>query len=234
MASTNKTSGYSLSQFIGSDIPSWLGDYNGDMLKIDTALTSINATATGAQSTATSASSQAQAAQNTANSALQTANKNEDNIANLKTSLTNSPLNIASIGNMTSIRVVFTASNFAVSIRGRCATPDESKPTTTYVVGTNTRIPLFSVTGNIFDLSVSNATDNNSKFYVGMSTVSCIRTNEASSIIPADLTAYYDGANTIVFITISTEIYSTMNKFLDCWFSNTCLLTGSVLAPLNY
>lgn len=234
MASTNKTSGYSLSQFVGSDIPSWLGDYNGDMLKIDTALTSINATATGAQSTATSASSQAQAAQNTANSALQTANKNEDNIANLKTSLTNSPLNITTIGNMTAIRVVFTKSNFAVSIRGRCATPDELMPTTTYVVGTNTRIPLFSVTGNIFDLSVSTATDNNSKFYVGMSTVSCIRTSEASSIIPADLTAYYDGANTIVFITISTEIYSTMNKFLDCWFSNTCLFTGSVLAPLNY
>ena len=38
MASTNKTTNYLLSQFVASDKPSWLADYNGDMLKIDTAL----------------------------------------------------------------------------------------------------------------------------------------------------------------------------------------------------
>ena len=36
MGSTNKTSNYELSQFLGSDKPAWLLDYNGDMLKIDT------------------------------------------------------------------------------------------------------------------------------------------------------------------------------------------------------
>lgn len=35
MASTNKTTNYGLSQFIGSDKPTWLQDYNGDMEKID-------------------------------------------------------------------------------------------------------------------------------------------------------------------------------------------------------
>ena len=35
MASTNKTSNLQLSQFIGSDTPTWLVDYNGDMEKID-------------------------------------------------------------------------------------------------------------------------------------------------------------------------------------------------------
>lgn len=35
MASTNKTSNLELSQFVGSDKPDWLTDYNGDMLKID-------------------------------------------------------------------------------------------------------------------------------------------------------------------------------------------------------
>lgn len=38
MASTNHTQNYSLSQFVGSDKPAWLGDYNQDMSKIDTAM----------------------------------------------------------------------------------------------------------------------------------------------------------------------------------------------------
>lgn len=38
MSSTNKTTNYKLSQFVGSDVPSYLGDYNGDMSKIDKAI----------------------------------------------------------------------------------------------------------------------------------------------------------------------------------------------------
>lgn len=37
MASTNKTTNLELSQYIGTDKPTYLGDYNSDMLKIDTA-----------------------------------------------------------------------------------------------------------------------------------------------------------------------------------------------------
>lgn len=36
MSSTNKTSNYELSQFLGTDKPAWLSDYNTDMSKIDT------------------------------------------------------------------------------------------------------------------------------------------------------------------------------------------------------
>ena len=36
MSSTNKTTNYNLSQFVGSDKPAWLADYNQDMSKIDT------------------------------------------------------------------------------------------------------------------------------------------------------------------------------------------------------
>ena len=38
MASTNKTTNYELSQYVGTDKPTYLGDYNSDMLKIDTAI----------------------------------------------------------------------------------------------------------------------------------------------------------------------------------------------------
>ena len=58
MTATNHTENYNLSQFVGTDRPTWLGDYNGDMAKIDaqlkqnaddiasaTGLTSVNHTA---------------------------------------------------------------------------------------------------------------------------------------------------------------------------------------------
>lgn len=35
MTATNKTENYDLSQFVGTDRPTWLVDYNGDMAKID-------------------------------------------------------------------------------------------------------------------------------------------------------------------------------------------------------
>ena len=55
MSSTNKTVNYELSQFLGTDKPAWLGDYNVDMGKIDAQM-KLNATAaSAAQGTATAA-----------------------------------------------------------------------------------------------------------------------------------------------------------------------------------
>lgn len=53
MGATNFTTYYNLSQFIGTDKPAWLQDYNGDMLKIDTA---INGAKTAADAAALAAS----------------------------------------------------------------------------------------------------------------------------------------------------------------------------------
>lgn len=38
MSATNKTPNYELPEFVGTDKPSWLTDFNGAMTKIDTAL----------------------------------------------------------------------------------------------------------------------------------------------------------------------------------------------------
>ena len=35
MTATNHTENYNLSQFVGTDRPTWLGDYNADMARID-------------------------------------------------------------------------------------------------------------------------------------------------------------------------------------------------------
>lgn len=48
MASTNKTTNYELSQFLGTDKPAWLADYNSDMTKIDTGIHAAQTTATSA------------------------------------------------------------------------------------------------------------------------------------------------------------------------------------------
>ena len=54
MSSTNKTTNYELSQFLGTDKPAWLADYNSDMAKIDAQM-KLNAdgvtTASGASTT---------------------------------------------------------------------------------------------------------------------------------------------------------------------------------------
>jgi hypothetical protein len=95
MASTNKTTHYDLSQYVGSDKPTYLGDYNTDMSKIDTAINSAQTKADSADLAATTAQTTAEGAQTTANTAVtnaataqtaaNTANNNIGTLANLTT-----------------------------------------------------------------------------------------------------------------------------------------------------
>lgn len=80
MASTNKTTNYDLSQYVGTDKPTYLGDYNSDMLKIDTAIknasnsaSAASTAASAAQTTADGASTAASNAQTSADAANQAA-----------------------------------------------------------------------------------------------------------------------------------------------------------------
>lgn len=106
MSSTNKTTNYNLSQYVGSDKPTYLGDYNSDMQKIDTqmktnadgisantsAISTANATANtalttaqGAETSANTANTTANTANTTATQALTKANANESAINTLQT-----------------------------------------------------------------------------------------------------------------------------------------------------
>ena len=98
MASTNKTTNYELSQFIGSDKPTYLGDYNSDMLKIDNAMhqnalniatadekaTLAGQNANTALTNAGTAQTTADTANTTANSALTKATANETEITKIQ------------------------------------------------------------------------------------------------------------------------------------------------------
>lgn len=90
MGATNLTPNYELSQFIGTDKPAWLQDYNGDMLKIDTGIA-------GAKTAADNAQTAADGAQGDATSAL-------SGVASINTELgtVNNTLNTAT-GNINTI-----------------------------------------------------------------------------------------------------------------------------------
>lgn len=78
MGSTNKTANLELSQFLGSDSPKWLTDYNADMQKIDTGVATVKAQAdatdivVGGHSTAITSLQGTTAEQTTAITTLQT------------------------------------------------------------------------------------------------------------------------------------------------------------------
>ena len=88
MASTNKTTHYELSQYVGTDKPTYLTDYNGDMSAIDTGIYNAQTKADSAYTLADTANGNAGTAQTTANSAVTsagTANTNIGTMANLET-----------------------------------------------------------------------------------------------------------------------------------------------------
>ncbi len=61
MSSTNKTVTIELSQYVGTDKPTYLSDYNGDMLKIDNAIAADRDSIATAQNTADGADGKADA-----------------------------------------------------------------------------------------------------------------------------------------------------------------------------
>ena len=69
MSSTNHTGHYNLSQFADADKPTWRGDYNGDMSKIDDQMYANAQAAQAAQTAATSATGTAQTASQAAQNA---------------------------------------------------------------------------------------------------------------------------------------------------------------------
>lgn len=137
MASTNKTTNYNLSQFVGSDKPAWLSDYNQDMSKIDTAIKAAADSATGADGKADANATSigtlanlttesktnlvsainevdlnADTAQETANNAVASAAANRQSID----AITNY-FNLSSEANLTVTTTAGTASNVELKVR---------------------------------------------------------------------------------------------------------------------
>ena len=125
--STNKTTNYNLSQFVGSDKPSWLNDINADMSAIDVGIHTAQTTADGAQTTATNAATAAEGAQTTANTAVtnaaaaqtsaDTANGNIGTLANLETTVKNNLVSAINelVNNVVNTDTVSTVKSYSTS-----------------------------------------------------------------------------------------------------------------------
>lgn len=122
MSSTNKTTYYELSQYIGTDKPTYLQDYNGDMSKIDKAIHDVNGTATTANQTAGSADSKATQANENVTALQGRVGAVEGSVANLKEKDTaqdseiNSAKKLANEANTTANNAMSNANNANVKI----------------------------------------------------------------------------------------------------------------------
>lgn len=147
MSSTNKTTNYELSQFVGSDKPAWLADYNQDMSKIDAGIHAAQSAATAADGKADTntsnigdmtylattakntlvaaineVDSDVQTAQNTANSASTAASTANLNIAkfNLVNKSTLTPtINLGTVDPLTSLQFATDNTNSVFKVYGR-------------------------------------------------------------------------------------------------------------------
>ena len=96
MASTNKTTNLELSQYVSSDKPTYLVDYNSDMAKIDTGVHTAQVTADTASTAATNAQTTAEGAQTTANTAI-------TNAATAQSGVVANATNIGTLANLTTV-----------------------------------------------------------------------------------------------------------------------------------
>lgn len=117
MSSTNKTPNYELPQFVANDVPSWLGDFNQAMSKIDTQMKANDSKAQSAETNAENANSSATQALETANQANTTANGANTNATNALSLATtaNDNASTAKTNAQTALQTANTANGLASS-----------------------------------------------------------------------------------------------------------------------
>lgn len=97
MSSTNKTPNYKLSQYVGTDKPTYLGDYNGDMLKIDTQMKENENSATNAISQAGQATAKVTELEGKIKGFSKSVTELTDDVATLKNGVSQNTSDITSI-----------------------------------------------------------------------------------------------------------------------------------------
>ena len=106
MSATNETANYKLPLFVDNDQPTWLGDFNGAMNKIDADMNTSGANASTALSAANNAVNRigqvettVASVQNTANNALSLAHTNEADISTIEADISTIEGEVAALNN---------------------------------------------------------------------------------------------------------------------------------------
>lgn len=234
MSATNKTTYLDLPQFIGTDVPSWLGDFNGAMEKIDTGYNNVDIKAEQAASTANSASSKADINNQSITSinaelkTLKNAVQNYDNILNFKTvTCVPSPNNLKASSSMImtqNTNKTLASLKFNATMLYPLSSPTKFLFTWSNTGETTSFYDLFTIEDNCFNLNQTSLPKSAECLTVGVMTT---RNDTTRAIARLYVRAWYDGATTHVGSIFSTEPTSS----ITIWMDSTVFLSGSVIAP---
>ena len=234
MSATNKTTYLDLPQFIGTDVPSWLGDFNGAMEKIDTGYNNVDIKADQATSTANSASSKADINTQSITSinaelkTLKQAVQNYDNILNFKmVTCVPSPNNLNDNSSMImtqNTNKTLASLKFNATMLYPLSNPSKYVFTWSTNDGTTTFYDLFTIEDNCFKLNQTALPRSSECLTVGVMTY---RNDSTRAIARLYVRAWYDGATTHVGAIFSQEPKTSITMWMDA----TVFLSGSVISP---
>lgn len=234
MSATNKTTYLNLPQFIGTDVPSWLGDFNGAMEKIDTGYNNVDIKTEQATSTANSASSKADInAQSITKitaelTTLKNAVQNYDNILNFKmVTCVPSPNNLKDTSSMImtqNTNKTLASLKFNATMLYPLSNPSKYVFTWSANGGTTTFYDLFTIEDNCFNLNQTALPRSAECLTIG---VMSYRNDSTKTISRLYVRAWYDGATTHVGAIFSNEPTASITM----WMDGSVFLSGSVIAP---
>ena len=234
MSATNKTTYLDLPQFIGTDVPSWLGDFNGAMEKIDTGYNKVDIKTGQAAATANSASSKADINTQSITSinaeleTLKNAVQNYDNILNFKSvTCVPSPNNLKDNSSMImtqNTNKTLASLKFNAAMAYPLSNPSKYVFTWAGSGGTSTFYDLFTIEDNCFNLNQTALPRSQECLTVGVMT---FRNDSTRSIARLYVRAWYDGATTHIGTLFSDEPSASITM----WMDGSVFLSGSVIAP---
>lgn len=236
MSATNKTTYLELPIFIGTDTPSWLGDWNNTMNTIDTAVNGANNAASDAQSTANSAVSKSDGntetikAMNTELETIKEAVQNYDAILDFKEVNSAYAVNNLAAGNHNfmllqnpnkTLNVIKMYTSFLSPLN------NPTKYTYTFKSGSTVDFyDLFTIEDNCFNLNQGSQPNGNICLWIGHAT--SWLPGENPSIFGRSIEAWFDGATTHIGFRNDGNISMPSRYVL---LNATVFLSGSVYEP---
>lgn len=235
MSATNKTTYYELPVFIGTDTPSWLGDWNNAMNTIDTAINGVHTEAQSAANAANSASSKSDAntqsitAMQTEIQTIKTAVQNYDSILNFaQVPTVFVPNNSYKTGGKFLLLIMNTNKTLGKFCMNAVVETGAS-PVTYVAFGSLTWFDLVTIEDNIFKLNQTSLPKQSECLSLGL--ITGFNSDYQSAVGNRPLYAWFDGVTTHLGIVV-TGTLSTALPNHSTWVCNLpIMLTGSVYVP---
>ena len=241
MSATNSTTYYNLPIFIGTDVPTWLVDWNGAMNKIDEAIKGVDSSASTAKSTANQALSVANATQTAMESTneevatIKEAVQNYDQIldfVNVPISLTTNNIGGTS-GAFLAQNTNKTLSKGFVRATFNASIDNLIQYNYTATTGTVKWLDIFTAEDNCFKLTQGSQPSETNALTLGVVTWT---RKDVDKPQVRYLRAWFDGATTHIGVTFTNADVSNMSTRLlnsTIWGNFSVFLTGSIYNPVQ-